>query len=66
MKISIFSQHRKKAVVVKAGAAEVAETYATQIAKAAAHVRERRLRYAVNLAKHGDTVQEPKNGVLAG
>lgn len=66
MKISIFSQHRKKAFVVQVSAVEVAETYATQIAKAAAHVREKRLRYAANFAKSDKAVQEPKNGVLVG
>ena len=66
MKIALFSQHRKKAVVVKANAAEVAKIYAPQIAKAAAHVREKRLQYAVNFAKSDKAVQEPHNGVLAG
>jgi hypothetical protein len=66
MKISILSQHRKKAVVVKPSAAEVGKTYAPQIANAAAHVRAKRLQYAANFAKRGEAHQEPENGVLAG
>lgn len=66
MKISLFSQHRKKAVVVTANAEDVAKKYAPQIAKSADHVRAKRLQYAVNFARHGDAVKEPKNGVLAG
>ncbi|MDO8653175.1 MAG: hypothetical protein Q7R66_13400 [Undibacterium sp.] len=65
MKISIFSQRRKKSVVVKPSAAEVGKTYAPLIANAAAHVRERRLQYTANFAKRGDADQEPENGVLA-